>query len=79
MTLNDELLKRQHIREPPVQVIVSRPLDNERSTGLLHGWADSPDGRTGGLRGLVTYRREFAPGFYTDVVSWTLAHNISQT
>jgi len=75
--LNDELPKRQHVREPPVPVIVSRPLDNESWPGLLYGWTDFPD-RTGGLRGLVTYRREYAPGFWTDVVSWTLAHNISQ-
>jgi hypothetical protein len=78
MNLVDELPKRHHVREPPVQVIVSRPLDDEQSRGLLWGWADAPDGRTGGLRGLVTYTREYAPGFSTDVVSWALLINIRQ-
>ena len=78
MKLEDEMPKREHIREPPVPVMVKRPLDDEESPGLLQGWADSPDGRTGGLRGLVSYTREYAPGFTTDVVSWALAANISQ-
>jgi hypothetical protein len=67
--LEDELRRVRDRRDPPVEVIISRPLDDEEWPDLLHGWADDVTGdRT--LRGLASYRREYAPGFYTDVVSW---------
>jgi hypothetical protein len=76
--LASELTKCQHRRDPPVPVIVRRPLDDEEWPGLLHVWSDSPDGRRGGLRGLTTYQRDIGSGYVQDVVSWTLAQNISQ-
>jgi hypothetical protein len=52
-----------------------RPLDDEEWPGLLYGWAnDTTDDRT--LGALVNYRREYAPGFWTDVVSWALAGQV---
>lgn len=75
MDLEDELPKRQHVREPPVPVVITRLLDEGRPyEGLLHGWAELPE-RTG-MRGLVTYRREYAPGFWTDVVAWVTSENL---
>ncbi len=73
--LEDELCRVSVRRDPPIEVIVSRPLDNEKWPGLLYGWAhDVTDDR--GLRGLVSYRREYAPGLWTDVVSWASAEQI---
>lgn len=66
-----ELPKRQHVREPPAPFIVGRPLDDESFPGLLYGWAEAPDGRTGGLRGLVTYDRPIGPGYVQKVVAWS--------
>jgi hypothetical protein len=73
--LEDELTRREHVREPPVPVIVSRPLDDEEWPALLHGWSSSARD-DGALRGLVTYRREYTAGFWHDVVAWALAERI---
>ena len=74
LRLEDELRRICVRRNPPVEVIVSRPLDDEEWPGLLHGWAnDVTDDR--GLRGLVSYRREYAPGFWTEVVAWESAEH----
>ena len=78
MDLNDELAKCEHLRNPPVPVTVNRPLDDESWPGLLHGWADAPGGRTGGLRGLVTYQRDIGSGYVQDVVSWVKAADVRQ-
>jgi hypothetical protein len=68
MRLEDELCRVCVHRNPPVEVVVSRPMDNGGWPGLLYGWANNvTDDRT--LRGLVLYRREHAPGFWTDVIS----------
>jgi hypothetical protein len=49
LRLEDELRRICVRRNPPVEVIVSRPLDDEEWPGLLHGWAnDVTDDR--GLR-----------------------------
>ena len=62
-------------RDPPVEVIVFRPLDAEQWPGLLQGWAnDVADDRT--LRALATYRREYAPGFWIHVVAWPRADHL---
>ena len=72
LRLEDELRRVSVRRDPPVEVIASRLLDNEEWPGLLYGWAhDVTDDR--GLRGLVSYRREYAPGLWTDVVFWASA------
>lgn len=78
MNLADERRKCQHVRKPPVAVTVNRPLDDESFPGLLYGWADAPDGRTGGLRGLVTYDRPVGPGYVQNVVAWVKAADVSQ-
>ncbi len=75
LQLEDELRRVCVRRDPPVEVIVFRPLDNEMWPGLLYGWAHKvTDDR--GLRALVAYRREYAPGCWTDVVSWASAEQI---
>ncbi len=61
--------------DPPVEVIVSRPLDHEEWPGLLYSWADDVTADRA-LRALVTYRREYAPGFWTHVVSRALAEHL---
>lgn len=77
MKLEDELPRREHVREPPIPVIVARPLDAEEWPGLLHGWSTTARD-DGAMRGLVTYQREYAPGFWTSVVAWSKASNIRQ-
>jgi hypothetical protein len=76
--LEDQLPLCQHRRDPAVPVVVRRPLDDEVWPGLLHGWADAPEGRTGGLRGLVTYDRVVGPGYTQSVVAWVQVQHISQ-
>lgn len=67
---------REHVGEPSAPVAVNRPLDGESFTGLLYGLAESPDGRTGGLRGPATYDRPVGPGYVQAVVAWVKAADV---
>jgi hypothetical protein len=39
--------------------------------------ADLPE-RAGGLRGLMSYRREYAPGYWTEAVAWLLPESVRE-
>jgi hypothetical protein len=48
MDLADQLPQLQHVRQPPVPVVVSRLLDEGRSyPGLLYGWQTCLSGPAG--------------------------------
>jgi hypothetical protein len=52
-----ELTKVTDPRHPPVPVWVERRLDEQTWPGELHGWAESPNGGSDGIRDLVVAER----------------------
>jgi hypothetical protein len=74
--LEEELPRLEHVRQPPVSVLVTRLLDEGRTyEGLLYGWAALTD-RTGDIRGLVSYQREYTPGYWSGAVAWVLPESL---
>ena len=74
--LDEELAKAEELRDPPVPVTVWLLLDGREWDGELLGWSQNPLGGDDGLRGLCVLAREYAPGFWTEVLLWVPAEAI---
>jgi hypothetical protein len=76
--LQEEMRKVEQRRDPPVPVWFWLSVDSKEVAGELHGWAANPNGSDDGWRGLVTARREYASGFWTDWIGWVRQERIRQ-
>lgn len=74
--LERELARVEQLRDPPVPVHVVTMHPGEVRGGLLYGWSSNVTDDNA-LRGLVTYEREYARGFWTRLLNWSLAERLS--
>ena len=76
--LDEELAKVVDRRDPPVPVRVWLLIDGQEHDAELLGWAPNPRRGDDGLRGLVRLVREFAPGFFAEMLAWVPVHDVRQ-